>query len=92
MGLDFDRKMLLSPLPKSVTAPVAMGDAWQIGGIPELAAPFAVVTGLSTAMSGKYIFAVANVDYSKTGWMVRGFALGTASHGIGTAGAMQVDA
>ena len=71
---------------KSVTAPVAMGIAERIGGVPALAAVFAVLTGLVGALSAKYLFdglGVAN-------WAVRGFALGTASHGIGAARALQV--
>ena len=39
--------------PKSVTAPVAMGIAAQLGGIPALAAVFAVLTGLVGAISGQ---------------------------------------
>jgi putative effector of murein hydrolase len=73
---------------KSVTAPVAMGIAERIGGVPALAAVFAVVTGLVGALSGKYIFNALRVE----AWAVRGFALGTTSHGIGAARAIQVDA
>jgi putative effector of murein hydrolase len=39
-------EVLASLAPKSVTAPVAMGVAAQLGGIPALAAVFAVLTGL----------------------------------------------
>ena len=73
---------------KSVTAPVAMGIAERIGGVPALAAVFAVVTGLIGALSGKYIFNALGVD----AWAVRGFALGTTSHGIGAARAIHVHA
>ena len=74
--------------PKSVTAPVAMGIAEQLGGVPALAAVFAVLTGLVGALSARYLFNVLRVRE----WTVRGFALGTASHGIGAARAWQVDA
>lgn len=73
---------------KSVTAPVAMGIAERIGGVPALAAVFAVVTGLVGALSGRYIFNALGIE----AWAVRGFALGTTSHGIGAARAIQVDA
>ena len=72
--------------PKSVTAPVAMGIAERLGGVPALAAVFAVVTGMVGALSGKYLFDALRIR----SWAVRGFALGTASHGIGAARAMQV--
>ena len=90
MGLPAD--VVLSLAPKSVTAPVAMGIAEKIGGIPALSAVFAVITGLVGALSGKYLFAVLRIPVDATGWTARGFALGTAAHGIGAARAMQVNA
>ena len=86
------RDVLQSLAPKSVTAPVAMGIAQQIGGVPALAAVFAVLTGLVGAVSAKYLFDAARIGTGTDGLMARGFALGTASHGIGAARALQVDA
>jgi putative effector of murein hydrolase len=78
--------VLRSLAPKSITAPVAMGIAEQLGGIPALAAAFAVVTGLVGAISAKYLLDALRIAEPE----VRGFALGTASHGIGAARALQV--
>ena len=83
-GLPVD--VLRSLAPKSVTAPVAMGIAERLGGVPALAAVFAVITGMVGALSAKYLFDLLRID----SWAVRGFALGTASHGIGAARALQV--
>ena len=85
-GLPLD--VLRSLAPKSVTAPVAMGIAERIGGVPALAAVFAVITGMVGALSAKYLFDALGIR----DWAVRGFALGTASHGIGAARALQVHA
>jgi predicted murein hydrolase (TIGR00659 family) len=90
--LGLPQELILSLVPKSVTAPVAMGIAEQIGGIPALAAVFAVITGLVGALCAKYLFAALRIPTDKEGWAARGFALGTASHGIGAARAMHVDA
>jgi putative effector of murein hydrolase len=90
VGLPSD--VLLSLVPKSVTAPVAMGIAEKIGGIPALSAVFAVITGLVGALSGKYLFAALRIPATPAGWAARGFAMGTVSHGIGAARALQVDA
>ncbi len=90
-ALGLPTELLRSLAPKSVTAPVAMGIAEQIGGIPALAAVFAVITGLIGAVSAKYLFD-ALARWGALSPRVRGFALGTASHGIGAARAMQVDA
>jgi putative effector of murein hydrolase len=90
LGLPVD--VVLSLAPKSVTAPVAMGIADKIGGIPALAAVFAVVTGMVGALSGKYLFGLLGLPTDPAGWRARGFALGTAAHGIGAARALQVNA
>ncbi len=85
-------EVLRSLVAKSVTAPVAMGIAEQVGGIPALAAVFAVLTGLAGALCGKYLFAAMRIPTDDQGWAARGFALGTAAHGLGAARAMQVNA
>ncbi len=85
-ALDLPPELLRSLAPKSVTAPVAMGIAEQLGGIPALAAVLAVLTGLVGALLGKYLFDAIGVKQPEA----RGFALGTASHGIGAARALQV--
>lgn len=85
-------EVMLSLVPKSVTAPVAMGIAEKIGGIPALAAVFAVITGLVGALTGKYLFYALRIPTTHQGWAARGFALGTAAHGIGAARALQVNA
>lgn len=79
---------LLSLVPKSVTAPIAMGIADKMGGLPALAAVFAVTTGILGAALGKYVLDACRVR----DWRARGFALGLAAHGIGTARAFQVNA
>ena len=83
-------EVVLSLAPKSVTTPVAMGIADKIGGTPALAAVFAVVTGMVGALSGKALFGFLKIPTDGNGWMARGFALGTAAHGIGTARAFLV--
>ena len=78
----------MSLAPKSVTAPIAMGIAQKLGGLPALAAVFAVATGIFGASIGKYVLNACRVG----DWRARGFALGLAAHGIGTARAFQVNA
>lgn len=87
-ALDLPPELIRSLAPKSVTAPVAMGIAQQLHGIPAIAAVFSVLTGLTGAISADYLFNRLGPLSPQT----RGFALGTASHGIGAARALQVDA
>ena len=91
-GFGLPPDVMLSLAPKSVTAPVAMGIAEKIGGIPALAAVFAVITGMVGALLGKYLFDALKIPLTYDGWAARGFALGTAAHGIGAARALQVNA
>jgi len=44
------------------------------------------------ALSGKYLFDALRIPTDAAGWTARGFALGTTSHGIGAARAMQINA
>lgn len=87
-AFDLPVEVLRSLSSKSVTAPVAMGIAERVGGVPALAAVFAVITGLVGALLGRTVFRLLRID----SWAVRGFALGTTSHGIGAARALQVHA
>jgi predicted murein hydrolase (TIGR00659 family) len=76
---------LLSIAPKSVTTPIAMGIVERLGGLPSLTAVMVVGTGIIGAVGAKYVLDLLRV----TDQAVRGFAVGTAAHGIGTARAFQ---
>lgn len=76
---------LLSLAPKSVTTPIAMGVAEGIGGIPSLTAVLVIITGILGAVGARYLFDAMKFKDPA----IRGFAIGVASHGIGTARAFQ---
>lgn len=76
---------LISLAPKSVTAPVAMGIAEKLGGLPSLSAILVVSTGILGAVLGPWTLDMLRVRDAA----IRGFSLGVASHGIGTARAFQ---
>lgn len=86
-ALGASRDTLLSIAPKSATAPVAMGISEQLGGLPSLTAVLVILTGVLGAMLGAYTMNGLGVR----NWAARGFAMGTASHGLGTARALQVN-
>jgi predicted murein hydrolase (TIGR00659 family) len=73
--------------PKSVTAPIAMGIAEQVGGLPSLTAVFVIITGILGAVFGPALLNVVRIS----DWRARGLAIGGAAHGIGTARAISVD-
>lgn len=78
---------LRSIAPKSITTPIAMGIAEAIGGLPSLTAVLVILTGMVGAVFAKEVLDTCRIrDQS-----VRGFAMGLASHGLGTARALQLD-
>lgn len=80
------KEVLVSLAPKSVTTPIAMGIAEELGGIPTLAAVLVITTGIFGAIVVTPLMNALNIkDFA-----ARGFAVGIASHGIGTARAFQV--
>lgn len=78
---------LASLAPKSVTTAIAMGISEQIGGLPSLTAVVVILTGIIGATLGTYTLNLLRIR----DWRARGFAVGLAAHGIGTARALQVN-
>lgn len=85
--LGFDKLIILSLLPKSVTTPVAMDIAHSIGGIPSLAAVMVMVAGMSGAVLGPSLLKWVGVSHS----IAKGLGMGSASHAIGTSKAMEIN-
>jgi len=84
--LGASRESVMSLAPKSVTIPIAMGVAERLGGLPSLTAVLVMSTGILGAIGARYVYQLLRIEDHA----VRGFAIGLASHGIGTARAFQV--
>lgn len=81
------RDVLASLAPKSVTAAVAMAVSERLGGQPSLTAGLVILTGIIGAVMVTPLMNRLGIrDYA-----ARGFAVGLAAHGIGTARAFAVD-
>ena len=78
--------VLASLAPKSTTAPVAIGIAEALGGQPTLTAVLVLLTGIIGAVVATPLLNLLRIG----DWRARGFAVGVAAHGIGTARAFQV--
>ncbi|WP_191555834.1 LrgB family protein [Metabacillus idriensis] len=81
-----DEELILSLAPKSVTNPIAMDIADMMGGIPALAAIYVVIAGVSGAMFGPSLLQLFGIHHS----VAKGIGLGAASHGTGTARALEL--
>ena len=64
-----------------------MGIAEEIGGYASLTAAFVIITGIIGAVFGAMFFNLCRIGDARA----RGFAMGIAAHGIGTARAFQED-
>lgn len=85
-ALGISGAVLISLAPKSATAPVALGISDALGGSPTLTAVLVILTGIIGAVVATPLLNLLRVK----DWRARGFAVGVAAHGIGTARAFQV--
>ncbi|ETX29591.1 LrgB family protein [Roseivivax isoporae] len=86
-ALGVEGAALLSLAPKSATAPVALGVSEAVGGEPSLTAVLVILTGIIGAVVATPILNALGIR----DWRARGFAVGVAAHGIGTAHAFRVN-
>lgn len=83
-----DRILVASLAPKSVTTPIAISLTENNGGVPALTAAFVVICGMFGGLVGPFILRRLGIK-SK---IATGLAMGSASHALGTARAMEIGA
>ncbi|SHJ10873.1 Putative effector of murein hydrolase [Dethiosulfatibacter aminovorans DSM 17477] len=83
---NMDMDILLSLVPKSITNPMAIEVVKMIGGIKELTVIFVAVTGIAGPAICQWVFKIFSIDNDTA----KGIALGAASHGVGTAKAVEI--
>ncbi|TFH88447.1 LrgB family protein [Billgrantia azerbaijanica] len=77
--------VLISLAPKSVTSPIAISLAEELGGTAALAAVFVMLTGVAGALLGPPLLHLARVESHAA----RGVALGLNAHAVGISQALQ---
>ncbi|WP_459207610.1 LrgB family protein [Pseudomonas sp. MLB6B] len=80
-----EHMILMTMAPKSVTSPIAMLVAEQIGGVAALAAVFVLITGVLGAIVGPALLDRFGVTHPEA----RGMSLGITAHAVGTSVALQ---
>lgn len=83
-----DKILIASLAPKSVTTPIAISLAEKSGGAPALAATFVVICGIFGGLIGPLVLRKLKI----TSKIAQGLAMGSASHALGTARAMEMGA
>ena len=83
-----ERDIITSIAPKSVTVPIAIAISEPRGGMVAVTSVVVFCTGVLGSICGAKLLSLCGVKDP----MARGFALGAASHGIGTARAIELGA
>ncbi|QKJ86853.1 LrgB family protein [Paramixta manurensis] len=76
-----ERAVALSMAAKSVTTPIAIALAQQVGGVPALTAALAIAGGIVAASVGQTVLRWFNIR----DWRAHGFAAGVAGSGVAAA-------
>ena len=81
-----DHDVYVTLLPKSITTAIGMGVSEELGGIVTITVAVIIVTGILGNVIGEHVFRIFRIDEP----IAKGVALGSASHAIGTAKAMEL--
>ena len=73
-------------LPKSITTAIGMDVSRDLGGIEAITVAVIIITGILGNMSAEFICKIFKIHEP----VAKGLAIGTASHAIGTAKAMEI--
>ncbi len=84
LGLNHQQYVTL--LPKSITTAIGMGISEELGGIVTITVAVIIITGILGNMIAEWVCRIFKIREP----IAKGLALGTASHAIGTAKAMEM--
>ena len=73
-------------LPKSITTAIGIGVSEELGGLPSITAAVIIITGILGNVTAEGLLKLFRI----TDPVAKGLAIGTASHAIGTAKAMEI--
>lgn len=82
----FPQNVYVSLLPKSITTAIGMGISEELGGIPNLTVGAIVMTGLCGNMIAAGVVKLFRIEEP----LAAGLAIGSASHALGTAKALEM--
>ena len=81
-----DHAEYVTMLPKSITTAIGLGISEELGGYVTISVAVIIITGVLGNMSAEYICKLVRIKSP----ISRGLAIGTASHAVGTARAMEL--
>lgn len=83
-GLSHEHYVTL--LPKSITTAIGLGISEELGGITTITVAVIIITGILGNIIAEFVCKIFRIEEP----VARGLAIGTASHAIGTAKAMEI--
>ncbi len=84
----FDHKTYVTFLPKSITTAIGMGVADELGGYVSLAVVVIIITGVIGNVLAEAVLKLFRIEDP----IAKGIAIGSSSHAVGTAKAMEIGA
>ena len=75
-----------SLIPKSITTPIGMALSNQLGGLPAITVVAIIITGILGSIIGPFLYKILKINDK----VALGIAMGSASHAVGTAKAMEI--
>lgn len=86
LAFGLSKSEFVSLLPKSITTPIGMAMSEKFGGIPALTVAVIVITGIVGNICAQGILKLFHINNP----VAKGIAIGTSSHALGTAKAMEM--
>lgn len=86
MLLHFDHNMYVTMLPKSITTAIGMGITEELNGYVTITVAMIIITGILGNMISEWLLRCFHI----TDPVAKGIAIGTSSHAMGTAKAMEM--
>ena len=86
MLFGFNHQQYVTMLPKSITTAIGMGISEELGGIVTITVAAIIITGIIGNMFGDVICRLCGIRHP----IATGLAIGTATHAMGTAKAMEI--
>lgn len=82
----FSHEEYVTFLPKSITTAIGMGVSEELGGYVSITAAVIIITGIIGSIISEFVFRIFKISEPAA----KGAALGSASHAIGTAKALEL--
>ena len=86
MLFHLDKKIYATLLPKSITTAIGMGVSEELGGFVTITVAVIIITGIVGNIIAEYVCKLFHITHP----IAKGIGIGSASHAIGTAKAMEM--